>query len=186
MLDLVRREDPEAAARLYDRFYDDVGRLVFRLLGPDSERDDLVQDVFIRILAGARRVRDARALPSWVMTVTVNTVRKELRRRKTRHTWIGWAAPEDTEVAIDPPDFEGRDLLLRVYTLLEQLPADDRIAFVLRNLDERTIDEVAALCGCSTGTVKRRVRRATDRFAKLVAGQPELAAWLGPRPKGAS
>ena len=59
---------------------------------------------------------------------------------------------------------EERAQIVRAYQLLEKLPADERIAWVLRYLEGETLEETARLCGCSLSTVQRRLRAAASKM----------------------
>lgn len=179
---LALRGGPGLGVFLHDRFGRAVNRIVGRLLGPDPEHDDVVHEVFVALLAGAQRVRDPQALEGWVLSVAVNTVRTEIRRRRVRrlfHVLVG--AEEIEAIAGVDEGSEGRDLARSVYALLARMPTDERIAFALRYVDERPLAEVADLCGCSLATVKRRIARAEERFARHAAKDPGLAARVGGR-----
>src|SRR6186713_1255632 len=103
LLALVHRGGSTAAAVVYDRFGDEVNRVVGRLLGPDADHDDVVHDAFVQILRGLPRLREVAALRGFVRAVTVNTVRSELRRRRFRRAfWSSDEAPEPSDDAIDP------------------------------------------------------------------------------------
>jgi RNA polymerase sigma-70 factor (ECF subfamily) len=173
LLALVRRGGGTAAALVYDRFGDDVNRIVGRLLGPDVDHDDVVHDAFIQILRGLPRLREVGALRGFVRAVTINTVRSELRRRRFRRAfWSSDEAPEPSDDALDP---ESRETVRRVYTILDRLSADLRIAFTLRFVERHSLAEVAAMTGCSLATAKRRIARATQRFAELAHDDEDLA-----------
>ena len=72
--DLLRRGSRAAATAVYDRFSALVNRWVWRLLGADAEHDDIVQQVFVRILRAGPNLRDSDKLAGWVHAITVNTV----------------------------------------------------------------------------------------------------------------
>lgn len=176
---MARRGDPRAGAALFDRCEAQVNRLVWRLLGADEAHDDVVQQVFVALLKGLLRVREPDALAGWVTAVTVNTVRSELRRRRIRRLWVR-SEPEALDLAEAPPtSHEARALLRRTYAVLAKLPEDERIAFGLRYMDEMSLAEVAAACGCSLATIKRRLQAAQARFRRLAQRDPLLAERLG-------
>jgi RNA polymerase sigma-70 factor (ECF subfamily) len=81
-------------------------------------------------------------------------------------------------VAAPVEDHEARNLLEKVYGLLDKLPADERIAFTLRYIDERPLLEVAEVCDCSLATIKRRIARAEQRFARLASRDAAMAERL--------
>lgn len=179
LLEMARRGDPRTGAALFDRCEAQVNRIVWRVLGADESHDDLVQQVFIALLRGLPRVREPEALAGWVTAVTVNTVRSELRRRRLRRLWVR-SEPDALDLAEAPaPNHEARELLRRTYAVLEKLPSDERIAFGLRYIDEMPLAEVAAACGCSLATIKRRLQSAQARFRRLAERDPALAERLG-------
>ena len=177
LLDRLRRGEPDAAALLYDRFAHDVNRLVWRLLGADAEHDDLVQQVFCHLLGSARKVRDPDLLGPFVLRVTVNTVRSELRKRAVRRRFFQTEADVDRFETV-APDLERALLLKRTFQILGSMPVRERLVLSLRYLDDRSLEEVASLSGCSLATVKRRLTRARERFCALAASCAPIAARL--------
>jgi RNA polymerase sigma-70 factor (ECF subfamily) len=174
LLDRLRQRETRAAAELFERYAVEVNRLVWRLLGPDSEHNDIVQQVFVEAMAGISRVRDEATLGAWLRGIAVNTVRGELRRRKRRRFFFANDGHEQVERAAAPGSTKGR----RVYALLSRLAVDDRQTFLLRYLAGNTLEETAALLGCSLATVKRRLKHAEDKVRTWAASDPELAEML--------
>jgi RNA polymerase sigma-70 factor (ECF subfamily) len=170
---LLRSGSRAAAAAVYVRFSAQVNRWVWRLLGADQEHNDIVQQVFVRILRSGRRLRDADKLAGWVHAITVNTVHGELRRRQVRRLFARDNAPEPLHGDF-VREVEMRDLLVRAKSVIEKLPPGERIAFMLHYVDRHSAAEIAELCGFSVSTAKRRLVRATRRFEAIVAASPEL------------
>lgn len=177
LLEQARAGDPRTGAALFDLVEGQVNRLVWRVLGADEDHDDLVQQVFVALLAGLARVREPEALRGWVAAVAINTVRSEIRRRRVRRL-LGMHAPAREPVHTPTASYEARALLERTYAVLERLPPDERIAFALRFIDEQPLGDVAAACGCSLATVKRRLSAAQARFRRLAERDPALAEHL--------
>lgn len=158
---------------MYARFAGQVNRWVWRLLGADQDHNDIVQQVFMRILRAGRRLRDEDKLVGWVHAITVNTVHGELRRRQVRRLFARDNAPEPLHGDF-VREVEMRDLLVRAKSVIERLPPGERIAFMLHYVERHSAAEVAELCGYSLSTAKRRLARATSRFEAIVAASPEL------------
>jgi RNA polymerase sigma-70 factor (ECF subfamily) len=180
LVELLQRDRVLGAAQIYDRFATTVNRLVWHLLGADADHDDLVQQVFYKVLLHATKLRDPSRLAAWVQSTAVNTVYEELRRRQVRRLFLR----EQTLVRFHPDvthDVEARDCLRRTRALIERLSPKDRIVFVLHFVEERTLDEIAVLCGYSVRTAKRRLASANRSFGRLVAQQPDLAPNLAVR-----
>jgi RNA polymerase sigma-70 factor (ECF subfamily) len=174
LIDELRQGSAEAAAALYDEFGDMVNRLVWRLLGADPDHDDMVNQVFLNVFASIGSVTNPMVLGSWIASVTVNTVRKEIRSRKYRRMLHLLAEqPEQPDESMAPD----RQLFIRrFYALVARMKTDDRIMFILRFVEGRTVLEIAALTGASPATVKRRISRARKYFMKKARTDPVLLA----------
>lgn len=175
--DLLRSGSREAAAVVYDRFSALVNRWVWRLLGADPEHDDIVQQVFVRILRSGPNLRETDKLAGWVHSITINTVHGELRRRQVRRFFWRNSLPPALHGDF-VREVEMRDLLVRAKGVIDKLPPGERIAFVLHYVDHHSASEIAELCGYSLSTAKRRLAGATRRFEAIVAASPELSRVL--------
>jgi RNA polymerase sigma-70 factor (ECF subfamily) len=164
---LVRyvRADPERRlARLYERFARDVNRIVFRLLGPDPEHDDIVQQIFLHMIQSLESVRDPARLSYWVKSICCNVVRSELRKRMVRRAFLRLATPAESGDLTH--DVESADMLARSSEVLDRFPTQERTVLTLYYLEEYSLPEIADVCGFSTMTAKRRLSKARERFKK--------------------
>lgn len=181
LLELARGRDPRTAARVFDRFQADVNRVIWRCLGSDADHDDIVHDAFVQVLKGIHRVKRASAMRSWVLSVAINTARSELRRRRRRRGY--WSKEEAPEVADPTLNPEARATLQHVYAILDTLPPEERIVFVLRFAEGHALAEVAELTRCSLATVKRRLSRASKAFEARASADADLAVLLARSPR---
>lgn len=170
---LVRGE-PRAWTELVDRFGPDVQRLVAGALGVDVDLADIVQDVFVRVMERIHQLRDPAALKSWIASVAVFAARGHIRRRR-RWRWIRFLAPADIpDSPATTTSPESQALVNSTYRLLDTLPENERLAFSLRFIAEMELTEVAAACGCSLATIKRRLARAEVHFLAAARMDPAL------------
>jgi RNA polymerase sigma-70 factor (ECF subfamily) len=159
-----------------------VRRVLMRVLGPDPELGDLVQDVFVAALESIGKLENPRALRGWLAQIAVFQARHCLRSRK-QWSIVRFFSPAELPPgrAIEP-DFEASEALRVTYRLLASMPVDERIAFTLRFVEGMDLTEVAAACCVSLATTKRRLARAEARFADLAQQEPSLAEWIGEVP----
>ncbi len=177
LLGTLRARTRGATELLFAKYGEYVRRLVGRVLGFDQDLYDVVHDVFVQILRDVHRVEQADALRGWIRSVTVFTVRRHLRTR-ARRRWLRFVLPEEVPEVEAPAAPEGASEALRaVSEALAVLSSDERIAFSLRHLEELELTEVASACGVSLSTVKRRLKRAEERFDALALRDPRLAGW---------
>ena len=151
---------PQSDEELFRRYSPYVARIGLRMLGRESDVDDLIQDVFLAAFRQRHQVRDPFALKGWLATIAVRAARKQLRRRRLR-SFVGIdtlsPALELRDPAMSP---ERRALLARVYTVLDRIPVEQRLAWTLRYVEGQKLEQVAASCRCSLATAKRRIAAA--------------------------
>jgi RNA polymerase sigma-70 factor (ECF subfamily) len=174
----LRARHPDAGTQLFDRYAPHVRRVLVRVMGPDSEILDLVHDVFVTALESVHRLVDPRALRAWLTQVAVFTARARIRRRVRGRVLRFLPFSELPEPEMPPADFEASESMQAVYRVLDGLDADQRIAFALRFVAGMELTEVAATCGVSLATIKRRLSRAQASFASTAQREPALVEWL--------
>ena len=177
LVEALRAGHPGAAAALYDRHAASVRSTLRSILGPDDDIPDLLQEVFIRALDRIGRLRDVERLGGWLSTMAVFVARAQIRLR-SRRRWLGLFSPERTRPRQhEQPSSDARRALREVYAILDQMPVDQRMAFVLRHVHGATLLEAAAACETSLATIKRRLARAERRFLEDIRERPGLALW---------
>jgi RNA polymerase sigma-70 factor, ECF subfamily len=179
LVEALRAGHPGAAAAFYDRYAQQVRLTLRSILGPDDDDiPDLLQEVFIRALDRVETLREVDRLPSWLTTIAVFVARAQIRSRSRRRL-LRFFSPERTRPRqLEQPSSEARRALREVYAVLDPMPLDERMAFVLRYLHGVTLVEAAEACATSLATIKRRLGRAEARFLEAVRRRPGLAPWL--------
>ncbi len=165
----AKAADVDALFRQYSGF---VATFALRLLGRDSEIEDLVQDVFLDTVRGIHTLRNPESTKAWLGTLTVRAARRCLRRRRLRRVFMRSVDPIDVAQLIDPAATAQQLLeLSRTYEALETLPANHRLAWVLRVIEGATLAEVAEQCECSLATAKRYIRLAHLHLRKVAGDE---------------
>lgn len=166
-----------AAAALWSRYGKLVYRLAERSLGCPHEAEDLTQDVFVCLLNKVCGLRDASSLRSFVVSVTIRTLKWQLRRKRRRQWWVNLTRTGGLpDLAVQGGDVE--QVLGRFYRLLDRLKPDDRVIFVLRRVDGMQLQEVAEATGHSLATVKRRLVKADAQLSQWMEHEPLLVTYL--------
>jgi RNA polymerase sigma-70 factor (ECF subfamily) len=174
----LRSGAPSARARLFDRYAPHMLRILTRVMGSDPELPDLLHEVFARALAGVAGLRSEDALTQWMTGIAVLTGRECIRRR-ARRRWLSFFADEEVpEVEGASPNQDTLRAVAATYAALDKLGADERIVFALRVIDGMELAEIAAACGVSLNTIKRRLVRAEKRFVALARQDPWLESWI--------
>jgi len=150
---------PVSFDALFGRYSGYVAGLAARMLGSgDADVDDVVQDVFWIASRRIAKIRDLVQARGWLATVAMRVVRRKLVRRRFRAFFH--ASSRDVNVPAPGASSEEHAVLARLYEILDGLPTEQRLAWSLRYLEGEPLDAVAASCGCSLSTAKRRVNAA--------------------------
>jgi len=145
---------------LFRRYAPYVAAIAHRLLGRDEDVDDTIQEVFVAAVRGVHAVRDPAAIRGWLARVTVRVARQRLRKRRVR-VFLGLDEPVVYDNVVDQSaSAEQRALVSRVYSILDGMPSNQRIAWALRHIEGEPLESVASLSGCSLATAKRRIAAA--------------------------
>lgn len=183
--DLVRRcqaggpDADDCFAELMTRHGGRIRSRALRILGSESDAEDVVQEVFVNVHRFLHRYRPDRPFQHWLSVVTLNACRIELRRRAgidRRHTAYRIEPTRPTETRQ-----EGDPILRRwLEDALETLPPLTRRAIVLRAIDGLGYREIAERCGLSEPATKMRVLRGLrdlrGAFEAEQRGEPSVVA----------
>ncbi len=160
-----RNGDVAALDTLFTRFANMVHGLAFRLVGSDSEVDDIVQDAFVEALTHLHRLEEPAAFRGWLKSIVVRTTCKRLRRRRLL-TRLGLRRPEPIDLDALPissaAPVEAILELRKIFSLINELPVQERVALVLHRVEGMTLPEVAEQMALSLTTVKRRIAAAEE------------------------
>jgi RNA polymerase sigma-70 factor (ECF subfamily) len=168
-----RAGHPDAFGILVRRHQKTMLNLALRLVGNVDEACEVVQDAFLAAHRGLPQFRGEARFSTWLTTITLNQARNRLVRlaAQRRNEAFSLDAPIATAqgpVRPDPPSqapsplelMERRALRARVEDCIQALPAAFREVLVLRDLQDRTYEEIGALLKAREGTVKSRLFRA--------------------------
>ena len=170
--------DPEAFGLLFTRHRDRLWAVALRTMGNPDDAADGLQDGLIAAYRRAGSFRGEAQVTTWLHRVIVNACLDRLRALRVRRAD---ALPDDLEdrpdrgsvLTSDPRDPAGEvvtgDERRRVLEALAALPAEQRAALVLVDMEGYSVAEVAVMLDCAPGTVKSRCSRGRARLAGLLA-----------------
>ena len=174
VVEAVRRGDSEGFAELYRRHADRIYALFTRLVGPVSEREDLLQEAFVETYRALPSFRGEAAFATFLYRIAARVGFDFLERRtRSAHLTFDDDALSDL-VATDasPQDqVETRTELGRAFRLLESLSPKRRAAFVLVAIEGLSLHEAALALGADAQAIKQRVLAARKELLTRMAKQ---------------
>ena len=179
VLERVRNRDPEALGMLFERYFDAVYALAYRLLGERPAAEDAASEVFLKVYRAAHQLDANRDPAPWLMTIATNVCRDLWRSGAYRMSRRVAAALDEPAVearltsGVNEPE---RDTLARerdrlVHEALQQLPPQLRAAVVLHDWQGMSHQEIAAALGLEHAAARKRYSRALAALAKLLEGR---------------
>lgn len=155
----IQSGDMVAFNEMVNRYRNRLMNVIGRMLSSQEEAEDVVQETFVRVYQHRQSFNFQHCFSTWIYTIGLNLARNELRRRKKfKFQEISEMQGNEKELAVDAT------LPSRLPEVLNDaimaLPEKYKSAFLLRDIQEMSYEEVAQVLDVPLGTVKSRVNRA--------------------------
>jgi RNA polymerase sigma-70 factor, ECF subfamily len=188
LVEALRREEPDAAERLVERFGDRVYRLAMRITGSREDAEEAAQDSLWTAARKIQMFKGESAFGSWIYRITANAAYQKLRTRKSRRQEVSWDALSpgvDEQRPYNEPvaDWSGKveepalqtELRTVLTTAINDLPTDYRTAFLMHDVEGLSNPEIAETLHISLPAVKSRVHRSRLFLRERLARYLEAA-----------
>jgi RNA polymerase sigma-70 factor (ECF subfamily) len=165
LIQRLQRAEAAAVAEVYDAHHGAVRAFAKRLLGDAATAEDLVHEVFVSLPKASRNFRGDSSLRTFLISIAVNHARHHVRAAQRRRRAIS-AFGELPHSEVSDPEHEARrkELALLLTQALDTLPIDQRVAFVLCEVEERTAREAAEIVGAPEATLRTRLFHAKKKL----------------------
>jgi RNA polymerase sigma-70 factor (ECF subfamily) len=174
-----RQGDVAAFRHLFLQHRAEVSRLVFRMMGPRADLEDVVQEVFLQVHRSLKDFRGQSKFTTWLHRVTVNVVLMHRRAARSRPQMV---APLVEDIEVDPRLPPDEDLVrlerMRAFRrVIEKLAEKKRTVFVLHEVEGLSPAEISTIVGAPVLTVRTRLFYARKELASMLRDEPLLAAF---------
>jgi RNA polymerase sigma-70 factor (ECF subfamily) len=183
-LEALKAGDREAFARLVDETSQHIYRVALQILGNELDAEDVLQETYIKAFRALPEFEGRSSLTTWLYRIAVNEALMQVRKRKPQTVSVEENTPFDADAESDGMEIvdfcclpEGEMLSNESRRFLDQaiqnLPANLRVVFVMRDLEGLSIQETAEALNLSENNVKTRLLRARLRLRQ------ELSVYFG-------
>lgn len=175
---LVRRcqaGDQQAFQEIVERHQSKVFSIIYGIVRSRNDAEDIAQQVFTKVYFSIKNFDLRSSLLTWIYKITVNECYDYLRKQKVRRLVYeadmseeesqrlqNTESPASRRVPIDL-DLERRDF---VFKLLMKVPEEDRMLLIEKEVEGRTVEELAASTGLNENTIKVKLFRARQKLVK--------------------
>jgi RNA polymerase sigma-70 factor (ECF subfamily) len=166
---------------LVERYKTRLFNYLLRLTGSRDDAEEFAQEALVKAYIHADKYKTIAKFSTWLYTIATNLVRNRVRSRSRApqivSLWSRAFGDGDEERVIDIPDAQrnpeesinDNELSEIIGAAIQRIPEKYRTSFVLREINEMSYEEIAAVTGLKLGTVRSRINRARNHFRQLIA-----------------
>ena len=166
---------------LVDRYKVRLFNYLYRLTGNRDDAEEIAQEALVKAYIHADKYKTIAKFSTWLYTIATNLVRNRVRSRSRAPRLVslwtrGWNdAEEERVIDIEDPRRSADEIMNDselsgvINQAIARIPEKYRESFVLREINELSYEEIAAVTGLKLGTVRSRINRARNYFRQLVA-----------------
>ncbi len=174
LISLCKQGNQEALKQVFDLYNRKVYRVAYGVLRHREEALDIVQEVFIKLFRSIKNFKGESRLSTYLYRMAVNTAIDHVRKagKPIASSLEGEEGFQPAEEPEKRPDriFLYKELEGKVNEALGKLPADQRMALILREVEGFSYEEIADSMKCSIGTVMSRLHYGRKRMQDLLKG----------------
>jgi RNA polymerase sigma factor (sigma-70 family) len=177
LIQALQSRQQDAFRLLVDGYKDRMYNTVLGLVQNLEDAEDLVQDVFIKVFENIQQFKGDASLGTWMyriaVTQSLDFIRKKKRKKRAGIVlqWLGVGEKESLDVVeFNHPGViaENREQAAILFKAIEQLPENQKSAFVLQKVEGLSIQEIAGVLNTSEGAVESLLSRAKANLKKLL------------------
>ena len=179
VIEACQQGDREAFHSLFEAYRDKVFSIAVYSSGGDrSVAEDVTQQIFLKLFTAIRQFRGESEFTTWLYRLVVNACLDERRRRRR---WLPWGSAADMKSPHDKKPQERQYARLEiseaVRSAIGELKPKFRLPILLKYIEGLSYEEIAAVMGCSKGTVASRLNRGHSQLAKRLSHLNNPALW---------
>lgn len=182
LIESCRRGERAALERVFRGEASYLERVLFRIVGPSSDLEDLLQFTFEHALRAFPAFRGEASVRTWLTRIAVRTALHHLKHpaQKRRVALDLFQGGQGVTQSSSQPhqEVEARARVQTLYEHLAELDAKQRTAFLLFQVEGRSMEEVAALMDAGVSTTKSRVMWARRKLFARLSKDPRARGWI--------
>ncbi|MGD8728262.1 MAG: sigma-70 family RNA polymerase sigma factor [Gemmatimonadota bacterium] len=160
--------DRDAYRLLVRRYGDVLHGHALRMTGNSDEAADLVQRAFVKGFKKLAACRDPERVGAWLFRILANMCKDHVRSPRRSDVSVTAVAGALRSGSDPESDAAGAEIRMRVWGALDALTPEQREAFLLKHVEGRTYEEIAAVMDLSVASLKMRVHRAREALRGLL------------------
>ena len=177
LIEQLKKKDRSAFKSIVDAWQDMVYNTAIGILQNAEDAEDVTQETFIQVFESVSAFKGESKFSTWVYRITVSKAMDHIRKkkRKKRFAFIQSLYGKDDRPVIDPPDFfhpgvsmENKEQATELFKAVEQLPTNQKTAFVLNKVEGLSYLEIADVMKITDSAVDALLHRAKANLKKIL------------------
>ena len=164
LMQAVREDDLGALAILFERHHRPLFNYFVHMNGNRDLSEDLVQDVFVRMLKYRQSYQPERAFTAWMYQIARNAQADSIGKRKLE---VALPEREFASANVMEENLKRKQEISILRRAMARLPVEKRELLVLSRFQNLKYEEIASILGCDVGAVKVRVYRAVRALGEI-------------------
>ncbi len=172
------REGKESAFKtIVDNYQDMVYNTCLSIVKSEEDAEDLAQEVFVQVYQSIRTFKGESKLSTWIYRIatTKSLDHERKKKRKKRFGFVKSIFGDDSEIVINPPDFnhpgvalDKKESAAKLFKAIEKLPENQKVAFLLNKVEGLNYQEVSDVMKVSTSSIESLLHRAKTNLRKIL------------------
>ncbi len=171
LIERFKKGEIGAFDEIVNKYQKQVYNIAYGFIGNCEDAYDISQEVFIKVFRSLRQLKNSASFFLWLKRITINTCTDFVRRQANEQTIEEFSYIQEyytNDNRTSDRIMETGELKNVINRAVERLPMKQRKVFMLRHYDELPLKDIAEVLGCSLGTVKAHLFRATQRLRTLL------------------
>lgn len=171
LIEKFKNGESQAFEEIVNKYQSQVYNIAYNFLGNCEDAYDISQEVFIKVFKSINNLKNDNSFFPWLKKITLNTCTDFVRRRNNEQLLDELTYIQKNYYNNDRTFdklIEIGELKKTIVKAISKLPLKQREVFMLRHYDELSLKDIAKVLGCSLGTVKAHLFRATKKLRVLL------------------
>ncbi|HVZ95550.1 MAG TPA: RNA polymerase sigma factor [Chitinophagaceae bacterium] len=177
LIDLLKKRDRAAFKQIVETWQGMVYNTALSILQNAEDAEDVTQEAFIQAFESVAKFKGESKFSTWLYRITVSKAMDHIRRkkRKKRFAFIESLYGTNDKMVVDPPDFfhpgvsmERKENAAILFKAVEQLPPNQKTAFVLNKIEGLSYNEIGGVMKISDSAVDALLQRAKGNLKKIL------------------
>lgn len=180
LIQQLKDGNESAFKTIVDNYQDMVYNTCLSIVKSEEDAEDLAQEVFVQVYQSVHGFKGESKLSTWIYRIatTKSLDHERKKKRKKRFGFMKSIFGNDSEVIINPPDFnhpgvalDKKETAAKLFKAIDKLPDNQKVAFLLNKVEGLSYQEVSEVMNSSVSSIESLLHRAKNNLKKILENE---------------